>query len=75
MTGTDEDRKSAIGDVFTPPEWGAAAAKWSGVLDCWLAGGTVLDPTMGEGNLLESLVLAAEERGLDPASLPFETLY
>ena len=75
MIGTDEDRKSAIGDVFTPPEWGAAAAKWSGVLDCWLAGGTVLDPTMGEGNLLESLVLAAEERGLDPASLPFETLY
>ena len=48
MIGTEEDRKSAIGDVFTPLEWGRAAAQWSGVLDLWLAGGTVFDPTMGD---------------------------
>ena len=75
MSYTGDDTSIAVGDVFTPVRWGIFAAESFGIVESWLAGKTVFDPTMGEGNLLEALVLAAIERGLDADSLPFGNLY
>ncbi len=64
-----------IGEVFTPLAWGRWAASRFGLLDKWLAGASVLDPTMGDGALLEALVAGGLERGLAPAELPVERLF
>jgi hypothetical protein len=64
-----------IGEVFTPLPWGIRAVRDFGLLPKWLGGATVLDPTMGTGNLLEALVAAALEDGHSPEDLPAGNLY
>ncbi len=65
----------SIGAVFTPPKWATFAIEKFGLLEKWLAGKTILDPTMGEGNLLISLVEAGLETGRKLADLPTQNLY
>lgn len=66
--------REGLGAVFTPLLWGRFAVERFGLLDAWLSGATVLDPTMGEGHLLEALIAAALERGLRPEELPLDRL-
>ncbi len=52
----------AIGQVFTPLTW----AEWAiaqGPYDDWLNGGTILDPTGGEGVFLEAFISKAMKAG------------
>jgi hypothetical protein len=69
------DTSLAIGDVFTPGEWGRFAVQKYDLLPLWLSGHTFFDPTMGEGNLLESLVMYALEKGHVLETLPIANLY
>jgi hypothetical protein len=64
-----------IGAVFTPAKWAEFAIETYGLLDAWLGGKTVFDPTMGEGALLAALVEHAKKRGLQVASLPISNLF
>lgn len=65
----------SIGAVFTPLDWAVFAAEQFGLHDRWLAGSTVFDPTMGEGNLLEALVRMGLEAGHKVEDLPIENLF
>jgi hypothetical protein len=65
----------SIGAVFTPPAWATFAIEKFGLLEKWLAGKTILDPTMGEGNLLIALVEAGLRTGRLLADLPTQNLY
>lgn len=64
-----------IGEVNTPLEWAVWAAERYGLVDLWIEGATVLDPTMGEGNLLEAFLYAGIQRGIPPEKLPVHTLF
>lgn len=65
----------SIGAVFTPARWAEFAIEAFGLLDKWLAGKTILDPTMGEGNLLIALVEYALSKGYSLETLPTQNLY
>ncbi|TND08001.1 MAG: hypothetical protein FD123_2684 [Bacteroidetes bacterium] len=65
----------ALGAVFTPLKWGAWAAEHFGITDAWLGGKTVLDPTCGEGHLLEALIRSALGKGVSPENLPLNRLH
>lgn len=69
------DDEVQIGAVFTPLEVGAFAVRTFGVVDRWLEGSTVFDPTMGQGHLLEALVDEAINRGVRLEDIPFERLF
>ena len=60
---------------FTPRPWAVWLAERSGVVDAWLGGATVLDPTCGRGDLLLGLMAAAVRRGRSPAELPLGRLF
>ncbi|MDR2193290.1 MAG: SAM-dependent methyltransferase [Treponema sp.] len=64
-----------IGAVFTPAEWAEFAVNEFGLLDSWLSGKTIFDPTMGDGSLLVSLVNVAIKKGYTVSQLPFDRLY
>jgi hypothetical protein len=64
-----------IGAVFTPAKWAEFAIEIYGLLDAWLGGKTILDPTMGEGALLAALVEHAKKRGFPVESLPVSNLF
>ncbi|MDR1787764.1 MAG: hypothetical protein LBR16_04865 [Treponema sp.] len=65
----------SVGAVPTPEKWARFAVETHGLLDEWLAGKTVLDPTMGEGSLLSALADLALERGKRVSELPFASLH
>lgn len=60
---------------FTPRDWAIWLAERSGVVDAWLQGASVLDPTCGRGDLLLGLIAAGIQRGRDLAQLPLHRLY
>lgn len=64
-----------IGDVFTPLKWGEFAIDKFGIFQKWLEGSTIFDPTMGEGNLLESLISYGLVNGYALSDLPVNNLY
>lgn len=66
---------SPIGAVFTPLAWGEWAVQEFGVTEKWLAGKSVLDPTCGEGHLLEALIRSALAKGIPKEQLPLERLF
>ncbi|MBI5485888.1 MAG: hypothetical protein HY905_01005 [Deltaproteobacteria bacterium] len=66
---------TAIGQVFTPVDAAKRIASEHGVLEAWLRGATVLDPTAGDGSFLEALIELALERGIARARLPVQRLY
>lgn len=67
--------KDSIGEVDTPLPWAVWVAERYGLVNRWLEGAIVLDPTMGEGNLLEALLYGGARRGIPPDRLPTTTLY
>ena len=64
-----------IGTTKTPSIWARFAIEEFGILNQWLDGATICDPTMGEGDLLISLVQSALATGLEIAQLPLDRLY
>ena len=60
---------------FTPRRWACWFAEESGIVDAWLNGATVLDPTCGRGDLLLGLMAAAIGRGLAVRELPVRRLF
>jgi hypothetical protein len=69
------DKALKIGDVFTPLKWGEFAIDKFEIFSKWLNGATVFDPTMGEGNLLESLITYGLKKGFTIESLPTNRLF
>lgn len=64
-----------IGDIMTPVVWGEFAIAQFGLVEKWLAGASIFDPTMGCGNLLESLIRYAGKKGYNLQKLPISFLY
>lgn len=64
-----------LGQIFTPLFWGRWAVREFGLLEPWLQGASVLDPTMGDGALLEALILEGLASGRAAADLPVQNLY
>lgn len=69
------DKEKNIGDVFTPIRWGEFAVKQFNLFQKWMDGATVFDPTMGEGNLLESLITYGKSLGFSVSQLPVHRLF
>jgi len=69
------DASPTIGAVFTPLQWGAWVVEEFGLREAWLEGKTILDPTCGEGHLLEALIFSALEKGVPAAELPLQRLF
>jgi methylase of polypeptide subunit release factors len=63
------------GCVFTPIKWAKFAVKKYGLFGDWLNGATILDPTMGEGNLLHALIETGIESGYTMNDLPVQNLF
>ena len=74
-TSNSSDKELEIGTVFTPLKWGQFAIEQFGLFDKWLNGSKIFDPTMGEGNLLVSLIEYGLERDHKVADLPINNLY
>jgi hypothetical protein len=55
----------AIGRVFTPLSWAKWLVKRSGAYRLWQEGGTVLDPTCGDGAFLEAFIAQCMEEEND----------
>lgn len=65
----------SIGAVFTPMDWAVFAVREFGIYEGWMSGKTVFDPTMGEGNLLEALIIIALEQGISSSEIPVDRLF
>ncbi|MFT5778665.1 MAG: hypothetical protein ACI837_001621 [Crocinitomicaceae bacterium] len=64
-----------IGVVFTPTKWGKFAVEQFGIFEEWMAGSTVFDPTMGNGDLLEALIVTGLKKGYTLKQLPIKSLF
>jgi len=69
------DKDLQIGDVFTPLKWGEFAIDKFNIFSKWLGGASVFDPTMGEGNLLESLITYGLSKGYTIDTLPTDKIF
>ncbi len=65
----------SMGSVFTPLKWAEFAIEKFGLFHKWMNGATVLDPTMGEGNLLISLIEYGLRQGYAIDDLPVRNLF
>lgn len=68
-------KELSIGAVFTPLKWARFAIQELGLFRKWMAGATIFDPTMGEGNLLEGLIQYGRDFGFPLTELPVHNLY
>jgi len=68
-------KSQPIGDIFTPLPWGEFAAEQYDIFRMWMQGATVFDPSMGEGNLPESLITCGLRHGHALKSLPVNNLF
>ncbi len=67
--------RSMIGVHLTPPAWVEWLITRMNVLDAWLSGAAVLDPTCGDGRFLLSLIRGGVARGIAPDRLPLGRLF
>ncbi len=59
-----------VGRVFTPLHWACWLIEASGAFDVWRNGGTIFDPTCGDGSFLEGFVALGIKAGcLDTTSI------
>lgn len=63
-----------LGDIFTPHRWCKYFIEEFNLLNQWIAGKIIFDPTMGTANILESFVDLALEKGHQIRELPLNTL-
>ena len=70
-----EFKKLNIGTFDTPKHLAKFFIKEFGILEQWINGNSVFDPTMGEGNLIVSLIELALENGHSINDLPLHSLY
>jgi hypothetical protein len=70
MNLNSSNKTIKIGDIFTPTQWGEFAIKEFCIFDDWLNGATIFDPTMGEGHLLEALILYGLKKNYTVSQLP-----
>jgi hypothetical protein len=63
-----------VGQVFTPLDAARAIVREHGVVEAWLRGARVLDPTAGEGAFLEALVCEGLAAGRGVRQLPLDGL-
>lgn len=75
MSQTKNKERRPLGAIFTPLNWGTWAAKKWKLTDQWLNGSTVLDPTCGDGRLLEALIRDALNKGVPAGELPLHRLF
>jgi hypothetical protein len=64
-----------IGDIFTPSKWAMFAIEKYDIYNKWLNGARIFDPTMGDGNLLHSLIEYGISKGKSVAELPIRQLF
>jgi len=62
-------------EFFTPTLWGRFAVKQHQIVEKWLNGAIILDPTMGAGHLFRALIDEALILGCPLAKLPIANLY
>lgn len=72
---SDSDPTLEIGVVFTPDKWAQFAIERFNIFQKWIDGATVFDPTMGEGNLIFSLIDYGLQKGYSLENLPIRNLY
>ena len=58
-----ENPQTDIGCVLTPLEWACWAVERYQLVDKWLGGATILEPTAGRGAFLEAIIHLALKRG------------
>ncbi|MFO0807880.1 MAG: hypothetical protein U0746_04585 [Gemmataceae bacterium] len=64
----------AIGSVYTPDAWADWLVERCDAARAWAAGGTIGDPTGGDGALLDAVIRVAERRGFTPTDANFARL-
>lgn len=69
------DKELKIGAVFTPIVWAEFAIEKFNIFDKWISGATIFDPTMGAGNILESLIIYGLKKGYSLEKLPIKNLF
>ncbi|MEM5871726.1 MAG: hypothetical protein QW051_02525 [Candidatus Aenigmatarchaeota archaeon] len=69
------DKDLQIGDIFTPIKWGEFAVEKFDPFSKWIKGASIFDPTMGEENLLESLISFGLSKGFSIENLPTNKLF
>lgn len=67
--------RCGIGVVFTPAKWTSWLVRRNKIVDAWVTGKSVLDPTCGEGEFLFSIVQEGLQRGFDITELPIANLF
>lgn len=66
LPGGDASPDAPIGAVMTPSAWARWVVARSSAVATLVAGGSVLEPTCGDGAILDALVEAAVDAGLEP---------
>lgn len=74
-TTSKQDKQLKIGDIFTPHGWARFAIEKFDIFDKWIKGADIFDPTMGSGNLLESIIDYGLSKGYSINQLPVKNLY
>jgi hypothetical protein len=74
MTRALSELAAPVGQVFTPLDAARAIVREHGVVEAWLRGARVLDPTAGEGAFLEALVCEGLAAGRSVKQLPLDGL-
>lgn len=69
------DRELRIGDIFTPLPWALFAIERFGLFEKWMRGASIFDPTMGEGHLLEALIVKGLQQAYPLSALPVDRLF
>lgn len=55
-----------LGRIFTPLSWAEWLLEQTGAFDTWWHGGTICDPTFGDGSLLRAFFSLSEKKRLSP---------
>lgn len=64
-----------IGAIFTPPEWAMWLVEKYGIVDKWLSGKSVLDPTCGHGAFIFAIIDSAHKEKIPISKMPIENLF
>lgn len=57
------DANERIGVVYTPSQWSSWAIQHYDLVNSWVSGSSVVDPTVGDGSFIRSLIAATVKSG------------